>query len=89
MGVGGRGIQHSKVVHTDVGSMIGSCNFTTSSRGNVETGLLVQLFPEAAAEFEQTLDVAIAAGVPLADVESMVTPPRGKSRDRQSPEPDD
>ena len=41
--VGGKGIQHAKVVHTDIGTIIGSANWTTSTRGNSELGVLVTI----------------------------------------------
>ena len=39
----GRGIVHGKVVHTEMESIVGSCNWTTSSRTDEEVSLHVKL----------------------------------------------
>ena len=44
--VAGVGLQRSKAVHTDSGTTVGSCNFTTASRAHRELGVLLQLEPE-------------------------------------------
>ena len=55
---GGLGMSHAKVIYADGGlapeagccAVIGSCNWTTSSRANNEVGVLVRLDPQAAEE---------------------------------------
>ena len=65
--VGGRGLQHAKVVHTDQGTLIGSCNFTTASRANNEMGVEIK-FSEAESESTKTkIDATLGEGLVLKD----------------------
>jgi phosphatidylserine/phosphatidylglycerophosphate/cardiolipin synthase-like enzyme len=41
-----KGAQHSKTVLVDEVLLVGSCNWTTASRSNFETGALIHLAPE-------------------------------------------
>ena len=41
---GGRGICHTKAVLADRLLVLGSCNWTTSSRGNIETDVMIKIF---------------------------------------------
>ena len=41
---GGRGICHTKAVLADRALVLGSCNWTTSSRGNIETDAVIRVF---------------------------------------------
>ena len=61
----GIGSQHAKIVHTDRGSVVGSTNFTTSSRTNNEVSVFVTLRDGAARAWRYKLSATIAAGEPL------------------------
>ena len=67
--VGGLGIAHAKVLHSDKGTVIGSCNWTTSSRANLETGLWVELDLVEARKLCLVLQGRLDAGVDLRDAE--------------------
>ena len=41
--VGGLALQHGKVVLTESGALVGSCNWTTASRANHEVGVRMEL----------------------------------------------
>ena len=70
--------------------MIGSCNFTTSSRANLESGLLVALSPFGAAEIDAVVSSRMAKGVALLpalrgkEVSQSMTPRRARSQARSS-----
>jgi phosphatidylserine/phosphatidylglycerophosphate/cardiolipin synthase-like enzyme len=86
---GGLGIQHSKVVHTDFGTLIGSCNFTTSSRGNLELGIHVKLSQEQDIELNELLKARIEKGIDVRQAEirkeqSRSVSPGGSRRSRSS-----
>ena len=63
--VGGVGSQHAKCVHTDQGSVVGSTNLTTSSRGNHEVSVWVTLKPNAAVAWRYGLAAYISTGEAL------------------------
>ena len=63
--VGGIGNQHAKVVHTDKGTVVGSTNLTTSSRGNHEVSAYMTLKPSAVASWRYELVAYISTGEPL------------------------
>ena len=67
--VGGVGNQHAKCVHTDKGSLVGSTNLTTSSRGNNEVSAHMSLFPRAARGWRYELVACISGGEPLTTAE--------------------
>ena len=50
-----RGFSHAKTLYTDAGVIVGSGNWTSSSRANFEVGLLVILDETSAAELKETL----------------------------------
>jgi hypothetical protein len=68
-GIEGMGILHAKAIHTDVGSLIGSANWTTSSRCNVELGVEVSLHDLAAAELKDYMTAVIEGGDTVMDAE--------------------
>ena len=82
---GGVGLQHSKAVHTDVGTIVGSCNFTTASRANRELGVLLQLDAKEVEVQRRSMSTAIAEGMLLRDAEKLAEQrghspsPRGRS----------
>ena len=51
----GTGILHAKFLHTERETIIGSCNWTTSSRANVEMGLHVMLNRVESAKISATI----------------------------------
>ena len=61
----GLGLLHAKVVHTDVGSVIGSCNWTTSSRANIEVGVHVKLTSQESSRLSEEWAAQIEEGLPL------------------------
>jgi phosphatidylserine/phosphatidylglycerophosphate/cardiolipin synthase-like enzyme len=65
----GLGIAHAKVLHSDRGTVIGSCNWTTSSRSNYEVGVCLELSAAESQSFRTTLQSAWAAGVELREAE--------------------
>ena len=67
--VGGLGLQHGKVVLTDRVAFIGSCNWTTASRANVETGVLVVLAASEHKKLKDRLVEVLGAGIALKDAE--------------------
>jgi hypothetical protein len=93
-GQGGRGIAHAKLLVAEVAEgrlcVIGSCNFTTSSRANLESGLLVALSPFGAAEIDAVVNGRMAKGVALLpalrdkEISRSMTPRRARSQARSS-----
>ena len=45
---GHKGSHHTKTLITETQGVIGSCNFTTSSQGNQEAGVLIEWTPNGA-----------------------------------------
>ena len=68
---GGLGIQHSKVVLTEEAALIGSTNWTTASRANVEVGLKVVLDAEEHKKLKERLLSVHADGVALSEAEKV------------------
>ena len=67
----GQGSQHAKVVHTDVGAVIGSTNLITSSRANNEVSVFVTFRHNTVASWRYRLSVCIAAGQQLHEAEKV------------------
>ncbi len=86
-GVQGNGIQHAKTLHTDQGSIVGSCNWTTSSRSNKERGLLVRFDPAWSETYRQRLTDKIYTGVPLVEAEVLQAQRRRENRSVRSLSP--
>ena len=63
----GRGIVHGKVVHTEMESIVGSCNWTTSSRANEEVSLHVRLNGVESAKLCGRIRSASDRGQPVGD----------------------
>ena len=68
--VGGTGNQHSNLVHTDRGSIVGSSNLTTSSRANHECSVHFTLHPGSAMAWRYELSAYIASGEELETAET-------------------
>ena len=71
-GVGGSGILHAKAVHTDNGTLLGSTNWTTSSRANIELGAELALGDLEAAELKDWMSSVIEGGETINDAEVLV-----------------
>ena len=85
----GLGLLHAKVVHTDGGSVIGSCNWTTSSRANIEVGVHVQFTSQESSRLLEEWGAQILEGMPLREAAQLAeqrarsaSPLRGASRSR-------
>ena len=85
----GLGLLHAKVVHTDGGSVIGSCNWTTSSRANIEVGVHVKFTSQESSRLLDEWSAQILDGVPLREAAQLAeqrarsaSPLRGASRSR-------
>ena len=68
---GGRGIVHGKVVHTESESVIGSCNWTTSSRTNEEVSLHVKLSGVESAKLCGRIRSASDRGQPVGEASTV------------------
>ena len=66
---GKQGIQHAKVMGSETQAVIGSCNFTTSSQGNNEIGVLVKWTRAGHARFKAYLDELWTRSHELRDVQ--------------------
>ena len=82
----GTGIQHAKTVLADDHLVIGSCNWTVSSRANSELGALIRMTPRGAQLLRDTIEARMAGGERLAVALSR---PRGRSVSRSAVETDD
>ena len=60
--VGGIGIQHSKVLLTEQTALVGSTNWTTSSKGNLEVAVELDLTVEGCSELRTLIDARLARG---------------------------
>ena len=60
--VSGRGIQHAKVVLADDTVIVGSANWTVSSKGNNELGLLVRMSPVGRKLITEVIEAQLQAG---------------------------
>ena len=67
--VGGRGIQHSKTVMSEVEVLIGSTNFTTASRANIEVNVHVKLSREEHEKLKARLMKVFEEGAGLSEAE--------------------
>ena len=54
--VSGTGILHAKCLLADGMLVVGSANWTTSSRGNKEVGVLIRLYPSAIQSVQEALE---------------------------------
>ena len=84
--ISGTGIQHAKTLLADDFLIIGSCNWTVSSRANSELGALVQLTPKGAQLVRDTIEARLAGGERL---EVALSRPRGRSSSRAAVETDE
>ena len=54
--VSGTGILHAKCLLADGMFVVGSANWTTSSRGNKEVGVLIRFYPSAIQSVQEVLE---------------------------------
>ena len=80
----GRGIVHGKVVHTETESVIGSCNWTTSSSTNEEVGLHVKLSGVESAKLSGRIRSAADRGQAVGDAATVAEQRQSVTRS-QSP----
>ena len=76
-----RGIHHSKTLLVDEFLVVGSCNWTTSSRSNFETGTLLQLHKVGLEEIRAFCSERWSEAVPVT-VEDLRREGRGPSAPR-------
>ena len=74
--VSGTGIQHAKTCLVDGMLVVGSCNWTVSSKANSELAVLIRLHDSAYAAVKQIIELRIAGGERL---ETALSRPRSRS----------
>ena len=70
--VSGTGILHAKCLLADGMLVVGSANWTTSSRGNKEVGVLIRLYPSAIQSVQEVLESRLVGAETLEGVLSTV-----------------
>ena len=78
--VSGTGIQHAKTVLADEKLVVGSCNWTVSSRANSEIGVEIRLSPSGERVVKDVMESRLAGGERL-EV-ALARPRRGRSVSR-------
>ena len=63
--VSGQGIQHAKSALVGDELIVGSCNWTTSSRSNYELGVLIRLRESSVAQVKAVFEERLRTGVLL------------------------
>ena len=79
--VSGAGILHAKCLLADGMLVVGSANWTTSSRGNVEVGVLLRLYPSATQLVQESLESKLVGAETLEAAQTTVHR-RGRSSSR-------
>ena len=79
--VSGTGLLHAKCLLADDMLVVGSANWTTSSRGNVEVGVLLRLHPSAAQLVQESLESRLVGAETLEAAQTSVHR-RGRSSSR-------
>ena len=64
--VSGTGVLHAKCLLADDMLVVGSANWTTSSRGNMEVGALLRLYPSSTQSVMETLENRLVGAETLA-----------------------
>lgn len=91
-GQGGRGIAHAKLVFADSMVVLGSCNYTTASRANLESGVLIELNAWGRSELDAVVSGRMERGVALLpalrdrEASRSMTPRRARSVARSARE---
>ena len=79
--VTGTGIQHAKTVLADDMLVVGSCNWTVSSKGNSEISVLIRMHASGERLVREVLETRLACGE-LLEV-ALAQPRRSRSASRQ------
>ena len=79
--VSGTGLLHAKCLLADDMLVVGSANWTTSSRGNVEVGVLLRLCPSATQLVQESLESRLVGAETLEAAQTSVHR-RGRSSSR-------
>ena len=79
--VSGTGILHAKCLLADGMLVVGSANWTTSSRGNKEVGVLIRLYPSAMQLVQEALESRLV-GAETLEGALMTVHRRGRSSSR-------
>ena len=79
--VSGTGLLHAKCLLADDMLVVGSANWTTSSRGNVEVGVLIRLYPSAMQQVQEALESRLVGAETLEAAQTTVHR-RGRSSSR-------
>ena len=80
--VSGTGIQHAKTILIDNKMIVGSCNWTVSSKANGELSVLIRLNEGGLRLMKSTIETKISAGEPLEA--ALAAPRRSRSSSRNS-----
>ena len=83
--VSGTGIQHAKTVLVDNMLVVGSCNWTVSSKGNSEISMLIRLHSTGERLMREVLESRLAGGELL---EAALSRPRRSRSATRAPEQD-
>ena len=79
--VSGTGLLHAKCLLADDMLVVGSANWTTSSRGNVEVGVLFRLYSSATQQVQEALESRLV-GAETLEGALMTVHRRGRSSSR-------
>ena len=77
----GTGIQHAKTVLVDNMLVVGSCNWTVSSKANSEIAVLIRMNPSGERSMREVMEYRLAGGERL---EAVLMRPRSRSASRQT-----
>ena len=81
--VSGTGLLHAKCLLADDMLVVGSANWTTSSRGNMEVGALLRLYPSSTQAVMETLENRLVGAETLAAALETSHQRRGRSSSRR------
>ena len=81
--VSGTGLLHAKCLLADDMLVVGSANWTTSSRGNVEVGALLRLYPSSTQSVKETLENRLVGAETLEAAQETSVHRRGRSSSRR------
>ena len=80
----GTGIQHAKTLLADHTLVVGSTNWTVSSRANSEVGVKIRLHPSGERLVREALESRLEGGVRLQVALDAYQPRRGRSKSRHT-----
>ena len=82
--ISGTGIQHAKTLLADHTLVVGSTNWTVSSRANSEVGVMVRLHPSGERLVRDALESRLVGGERLEAALDGYVPRRGRSKSRHT-----